>query len=200
MDKIKEIIKENLVFIRKTRKITQIELAEKINYSDKAISRWENGEVTPDVETLNKLSEIYNVPLTYFFEKHEKIDNLIQAKKYQIGNKLAITLLSILCIWFIVTLIFINLQSIAGINAWIVFVWAVPASCIVALVFNSIWGFRKWRFLIISLLIWTTLTAIYLQFLPSNLYLLFILGVPMQAATILWACMKPSPAKKDISN
>ena len=58
---VKETVKDNLVRLRREHKLTQLELSEKINYSDKAISRWETGEVTPDVETLEQLARLYDV-------------------------------------------------------------------------------------------------------------------------------------------
>lgn len=57
MKAIKEVLIENLISLRKEHKLTQLELAEKIGYSDKAVSRWEHGEVLPDVETLDKIAE-----------------------------------------------------------------------------------------------------------------------------------------------
>lgn len=191
MENIKEIVRENLIKFRKERKLTQMELATKIKYSDKAVSRWENGDVTPDIETLNMLSEVYNIPISYFFEKHDKSKNFLKIKKLDMGNKTAIALLSIVCVWFIATLGFVYLQMLFNINYWMFFVWAVPASCIVAIVFNSIWGERKWTFVFSSILTWTLIAAIYLQLLRYNLYLIFILGVPLQIGTILGSYIKP---------
>lgn len=67
MPDICETVKENLVRLRHEHKLTQLELAQRINYSDKAVSRWENGDVTPDVATLAALAELYGVPITTFF-------------------------------------------------------------------------------------------------------------------------------------
>ena len=55
MENIKETIAKNLVELRKSHKLTQSALAEKLNYSDKAISRWEHAETLPDIETLCKV-------------------------------------------------------------------------------------------------------------------------------------------------
>ena len=70
MENIREVISKNLISLRKQNKLTQIELGKKINYSDKAVSRWEKGEVLPDIEILQTISNIYDVPLTYFFTEH----------------------------------------------------------------------------------------------------------------------------------
>ena len=65
MENIKEIIASNLASLRKERKFTQQELASKLNYSDKAVSRWEHAETLPDIETLCKICEIYGVKFEY---------------------------------------------------------------------------------------------------------------------------------------
>ena len=70
MKSVSEIVISNLIKLRKKSGLTQIELSQKINYSDKAISRWEKGEVIPSIEVLEKLAEIYQVNIVYFFEEH----------------------------------------------------------------------------------------------------------------------------------
>ena len=62
---IKQIIAKNLANLRKNKKITQTELAEQFGYSDKAISKWENGDTLPDIQTLYQLCEFYNVTLDF---------------------------------------------------------------------------------------------------------------------------------------
>lgn len=56
-----EVIAKNLIEIRKLNDFTQKELAAKINYSDKVISKWECGESLPDILALNTLATLYNV-------------------------------------------------------------------------------------------------------------------------------------------
>ena len=52
MKELREIIGENLTELRKQKGYTQISLAEKLNYSDKAISKWENGSSLPPIDIL----------------------------------------------------------------------------------------------------------------------------------------------------
>ena len=59
-EQFKALVAKNLANYRKINNLTQLDLAEQLSYSDKAISRWEKGEVIPDVLTLNKLCEIFN--------------------------------------------------------------------------------------------------------------------------------------------
>ena len=74
MKEIREIVSENLTELRKEKKLTQLELAEKINYSDKAVSKWENGDTLPDIETLQKLCDFYGVTLDYLTHEGSRKD------------------------------------------------------------------------------------------------------------------------------
>ena len=75
MQNVKETIAANLVALRKSRKYTQQELAEKLNYSDKAISRWEHAETLPDIETLCKICDIYGVRFEYLLQEEQPEKN-----------------------------------------------------------------------------------------------------------------------------
>ena len=52
--------------MRKKNNWTQAKLADKLNYSDKAISKWERAEAVPDIETLHALAELFGVTVDYF--------------------------------------------------------------------------------------------------------------------------------------
>ncbi len=56
---------KKLVYLRKEKGMTQLKLAETLNLSRQAISRWEVGEATPSTENLKSLSDLYGVPLEY---------------------------------------------------------------------------------------------------------------------------------------
>ena len=55
---VRSIIASNLTKYRKNLGLTQLELAEKLNYSDKTLSKWERGESIPDIVTLKQLASI----------------------------------------------------------------------------------------------------------------------------------------------
>ena len=65
MKDIKPTIAKNLSFFRKQSGLTQAELAEKLNYSDKAVSRWEHGDTLPDINVLYQLCDFYGIDMTY---------------------------------------------------------------------------------------------------------------------------------------
>lgn len=175
--------------------MTQNELAEKLNYSDNAVSRWERGEVTPSIETLQQISETFAVPLESLF-KENVVVAMNNSERTQKISKLSIMLLFVSLVWFIVSVIYVYVDAIFGINAWQIFVWSIPASSLILLPFNKLWGRTVWKFVILSVFIWTTLVSFYLQLLEYNLWLVFITGVPVQVALVIWAFIKPKKNKQ----
>lgn len=192
MENIRDIVRENLVKLRKEHKWTQMELAERIGYSDKAISRWETGEVTPDIETLNVLSELYDIPMQVFFEPYEPAAYKSQRfHELHMGKKLAIALLVITWLWFVGTVAYIYLEARGDMRPWMAFIWPLPLTFLLAIGFNRLWGNRILGVIFNSGFCWTTITAIYLQLVDYNLFMLFVSGVPIQLALILWAYIRP---------
>lgn len=80
MDQIKigKFIQER----RKEKKLTQSELAEKLNITDRAISKWENGNCLPDVGTMQELCEILSISVNDLFSG-EKVDMKNNEKKLE---------------------------------------------------------------------------------------------------------------------
>ncbi|MEE1161499.1 MAG: helix-turn-helix transcriptional regulator [Acutalibacteraceae bacterium] len=183
MDNLNYIVSKNLSDLRKRNGLTQAELAEKLNYSDKAVSKWEKGESLPGVEVLYKLSKLYGVSLDFIVgEETVKTATAPKARrKYNI-----ITLLSVLAVWLLATVIYIFCKIFAEIKPWLAFCWAVPASFVVTLVFDVIWHRKKLFFLIVSLLMWSLLLCFCLQFLNYNIWIILGIGVPLQAGALLW--------------
>jgi len=190
---IKNTLPQNLIFLRKSQKLTQGEFAEKINYSDKTISKWENGDAIPDVETLYLIAKFYNVTLDALVSSDlQKIITTERSKtSRQHVNKIIITLLAVLLVWLIAVVIHINLNLVFNINLWILYIAAIPLSMIVLLVFNCIWGRRHLTFIIMSLLVWSTLLYFHLQLIKiDNMWSLYFIGLPLQVAIILWSQLK----------
>ena len=144
--------------------MTQFDLAEKLNYSNKTISRWESGDIIPDVQTLNKLSELFEVPLSKMFEPDISIKyKLGRRYRMQIGNKLATSLLFVIGVWLLAIMVFIHYIQNYDTVVWQIFVWAVPLSSIVGLIFNTLWGKKVYNYLLLTLLNWSLITSLYLS-------------------------------------
>lgn len=189
MNELKEIIADNLVYLRKKSNLTQLELAEKINYSDNAISRWERGEVTPGVEVLHSLASFYNVKLEDLIKP--MLNKTLEKKDATVKATRTLSIIfSISIVWCVVLVMFIYLQMFGNTNAWILFVAGVPLSCLVGLHFNKKWGNSTIQIILYSIFSWTLLTCIYLYFLNLNLWLIFLLGIPIQSALITGLFLK----------
>ncbi len=193
---IQHILQENLIKLRKSRKLTQIELGEKISYSDKTISKWENGESCPNIEAIYKLAAFYHVSIDALVrpdisvEEMEEIEDEETKKKKIRYSKLIITLLAVISAWAIATLVFVYISFLNVSGAWLAFIYAIPVSFIVIIVFNSIWGRRRWNYLWITFLLWTALTTIFLQFIAYAPWMVFLIGIPVQVAILLWSGLK----------
>ena len=140
--------------------MTQLELANKFNFSDKTISKWESGESLPNIEILCKLAEFYGITLNDLINENLEVDEIDKlANKNLTTNKAIISLLAISIIWIITTIIYTYVKVNSGHNLWTLFIWAVPLSLLVALIFNSVWGNRKIGLFLFSFLLWTTITS-----------------------------------------
>lgn len=190
---VKNTLSQNLIFLRKNAKLTQGELAEKINYSDKTISKWENGDSTPDVETLYFIAKFYNVSVDSILSQdlQKTVTTSKSKSQKQHVNKIIITLLSVLLVWLIAVVTHIQLNLVFNINLWILYILALPLSMIVLLVFNCIWGRRHLTFIILSFLVWFTLLYFHLQLLKiADMWSIYFIGIPLQIAIILWSQLK----------
>ena len=196
MNDIKQVIAKNLISLRKKNKLTQNELAEKLNYSDNAISRWEHAEVTPSIETLEQIAKIYNVPLASLIE-----DNAVKSAELSdrraLVNKLAVVLISASIVWFIATISFVMARLIWDYTLWQIYIWSMPIVALVMMPFHHYWGRHIYKYTILTIFVWTLLLAVFLQFLKFSpwMWVVFILGIPVQIGLSIWAFVKPKPPK-----
>ena len=166
MENLKITVAKNIADLRKAANMTQLDLASRLNYSDKAVSKWERGESLPDVATLKTIAEIFSVTVDYLLQEEHLQETIPvqQYSKHRRRNRGLIAAMSSVLVWLIATFVFVNIDLISKQfhRHWLIFVYAVPATAIVLLVFNSIWGRRKLNFLIISIEVWSLLAAVYL--------------------------------------
>lgn len=200
MKKATELITENLIKLRKQHKLSQVELSQKINYSDKAVSRWEKGEVTPSIDVLEKLAEIYNVKIGYFFEEHLDDKGLKVAEK-TFNLHLYIMFSLVLVVWTIAILSFFIIKTQVGEYYFQPLIWAVPITLFVISWCCKYYFNNKGWFATISLGCWFTLVGIYFQFFALNLWPIFFFGIPVQIYLVLKSLLsKINGEKKKDSN
>lgn len=185
---IREIIAKNLISLRKNKKMTQSELADEFGYSDKAISKWENGDTLPDIETLYKLCQFYNVSLDFLVDENSfenKIQYVNRMNKTIVINNALIETLYCSFVWILAGIIYTYLFFISNINFWQIFVWSLPATSLVLLFFQKVWKNKVYNFVVQTIFFWTLVIACYLQFIQYNIWPLFILMIPIQVAITL---------------
>ena len=184
MDNLNKIIAENITFLRTTNKMTQLELAERLNYSDKAVSKWERGDSIPDVKVLLNIANIFGVKINYLLEDHgiEELPLIPEKKKV---NFKVVTTLTLVGIWTAALLAFLIWNICTEKQVYQIFVLAVPVSLIVLLVFTNVWSPKRrfYNFFIISALCWDILFTLW-SFIPKLLPFLW-LGIPAQIIVFL---------------
>lgn len=199
---ISKNIAKNLIFYRKEAGFTQAELAEKINYSDKSISKWESGNGVPDVYTLMQMAELYGVTLNDLVGEGTPV----LPTKERRGLRGWIMLLASGIVWLVATCLYVLIQLIKpGEDWWFIFLYAIAVNAIVIIVFACVWKYRVVNFLAVSALIWTgmlclhiTLKLIFQRFGGDQrpLWLLYILGVPLQILEIMWGFFRSRLRRK----
>lgn len=193
MNDLKQIIANNITTLRKVKNLTQLEFANELNYSDKAISKWERAESIPDVIVLKQIADLFGVTVDYLLKEHSADEKLIVIKNKTSSNglnKIPLSLLSASPIWIIATIIFTLISIFTGKYVWYVFYISVPLTILMFIIFNTLWGNRRNNYIIVSFFVWSILACIYLCLIKFNLWQLFILGIPAQLAIILWSSLK----------
>ena len=193
MNDLKQIIANNITTLRKVKNLTQLEFANELNYSDKAISKWERAESIPDVIVLKQIADLFGVTVDYLLKEHSADEKLIVIKNKTSSNglnKIPLSLLSASPIWIIATIIFTLISIFTGKYVWYVFYISVPLTILMFIIFNTLWGNRRNNYIIVSFFVWSILACIYLCLIKYNLWQLFILGIPAQLAIILWSTLK----------
>lgn len=186
MDEIEAIVSSNLTALRKRRGWTQAELAEKIHYSDKSVSKWERGEALPDLKVLKTLSELYGVTVDCFLTEGAAEDPApYMAPASKLRYQIWVTLLAVCIVWLAATALFSYSLLNAGEGFWTAFIWAIPASAVVVAVFDHRYFRGKLSFPVASIFLWGVITAIFLQWLDYHMWALFIIGAPAQIGLVL---------------
>ncbi len=199
-EKLKYQIGTNIAAYRKREGWTQAGLAEKLNYSDKAVSKWERGESVPDVLTLATLAELLGITVNDLLVDInalpenpgavEKTMGLVVEKTFKHkANKSIILQLSSVLVWFVALFLFVVVSSLGVPKSWLAFLYAVPADAIVMLSLRSAWKDFRHNRILISLIMWGCIASLYVTMLVLwnfNMWKLFLLGLPGQAAILLW--------------
>ena len=208
-EKLKYIIGKNIAVYRKRSGLTQAELADKLNYSDKAVSKWERGESTPDIITLAQLAEQFDITVNELIQDpdalpehtgavQQAMEKVVEKTLKRKADKNIILGLSSILVWFVALFLYVVLSGLELENSWLAFFYAIPANAIVLLSLRSAWHDFRWNRALISAIMWGALLSIYMTLIVLagiNFWKMFLLGIPGQIAILLWFRMF-IPARK----
>ena len=188
-EQIKANIALNITELRKKNGMTQSELAEFLNYSDKSVSKWERGDGIPDVVVLQKIAELFGVTLNDLLKGEISVKK--STSKPSTVNRIIIPLLSASLSFFVASIVFFCLNIfLPGLERnWLVFILAMPVACIPLIVFSVIWWGLTARFVCISALIWSLVLFVLLAFRIHGISSIIIVASIFQALVILWFIM-----------
>jgi transcriptional regulator with XRE-family HTH domain len=183
---IKVNFARNLTAFRKNARLTQLQLAEKLNYSDKAVSKWECGDTLPDVATLSAIAEFFSV----------SIDELIACetpkKRFNAKEHVFITLLSCGLSFLVFSIVFLTATLMGVPDAWMLAIYMIPATSIVAIVFAAIWFGHTATEIAVSALVWSLGLSLFLTLLvfaglpAGQLWFIFIVCAIIQLLVLLF--------------
>ena len=207
-EELKSRVGANIARLRRERGLTQAELAERINYSDKAVSKWERAESLPDVLTLLNLAEQLGTDLNTLTGCVPESAGLLpepepapepepipapvpeeKPKKRYTADRGVIQKLSSILVWVVALFLYMVLDAFGVKHLWLLFLVAVPANAIVLLSLRSAWKLYGWNRFLISVILWGVLLVIYLLLLvvgKVNVWRILPMGLLGQAAILLW--------------
>ena len=194
-----ELLAKNLAYYRKASGLTQLELAEKFNYSDKSVSKWERGEGFPDIFVLKSLADFYGISVDDFYQSEHKAVKVSQSRK---RKQTYLKLLSIGLGWLVVVLAFFFLQVFIGdryaFKPWLTFIYGTLITAIILLVWEFIYHNRFLRMLAASGIVWTSALSLFLTFyvvMNLPLPLIFVVAIPLQILEITWYLFRRNKKK-----
>ncbi len=190
-----KVVASNLTTLRKKKGLTQFELAEQMNYSDKSVSKWERGEGLPDLATLQALADFYDVTLDYLTHEINEESKQYEKSHDDIDrrNKIiicALWILGVLTIASVAAGALLLLDEKASAPYWIAFIWSLPGIFLVLVLFTYKNKSKVHCLAYQITFIWSLLLAIYLEMVIHvsegyNLAFVFVIGIPITFILVL---------------
>lgn len=188
---VKKLIASNIAYYRRECHLTQAELAEKIHYSDKSVSKWERAEGVPDVFVLVMLANLFDVTVNDLLsEKHRKSRKAAPKLKRSL-----ITIMSMSLVWLLALIAFFAIKLAAPDYkmAWLSFIIAIPVCFTVGTVLSALWHPLIVQFIMQSGIVWGLAVSLHLAVRIQNMYLIYIIAAGVQFLLILWFLFRRTP-------
>ncbi len=190
LEDLKLVVASNLIKLRQAAGMTQAELGEKLNYSDKTVSKWERADSMPDAFVLLRLSEIYGTTVDALLSEAAPWQDPVEAEREAERAALpkfssrVVTMVAIAGIWTMAVLMFVIFWLAMDILLWQVFAVAVPISLITLLVLNSVWNKGRHNLIIVMALV-ACAAALVVLLLPKHPWQVFLVLIPAEVVVVL---------------
>ena len=192
MEDLNKTISQNLVSLRTKSGLTQLQVAERINYSDKSVSKWERGDAIPDIPVMLQLAKLYGVSLDDMVKDYGKKEIKPKTKKFKLSQRTLVSVISFAFVWFLATIGFAVVYGFYGLidKAYLSFIVAIPVSFLVVMIFSFFWYPYFISAIFSSAFLWTTILAITQCVNVTNIWLLYIIVSPLQLIVLLGFALK----------
>ena len=185
---LRKTVAKNIAQYRKAHHDTQLDLATKLNYSDKSVSKWERADGVPDIFVLVMLAELFGVTVNDLLtEKHRKSHRAAPKLKRSI-----ITLMSAGLVWLVAAVVFFAFKvAFPDLpRIWLAFIYAIPAMFIVTLVLSALWHPPIFSYLSVCGIVWGVALSVDISLNVPNVSLIYIIAAVLQVLIALWWLMK----------
>lgn len=195
-NKLKNNIAQRIAYYRKSCGMTQAELAEKLNYSDKSVSKWERGEGLPDVVVLSMMAELFGVTVNDLISGDTKPKR--STGRLPLKDRILIPMLAVGLVLLVASIVYLVLRWVFPDmqRLWLIYVYAVPVCCVVAIVLLKLWWNLWSRFVCVSILIWSVAAAVYVTLSIQHIQEIFLIAAIMQILVVLWYLLKSNFKKR----
>lgn len=182
---LKEIVAQNIFYLRTINRMTQYELGEQINYSDKAVSKWERADGIPDVYVLKHIANLFGVSVDYLLVEHSEQEKKVEKKPVNNKARALVINIAMISVMTVALFLFVILALSLEKYFWQIFIYALPVVGLIGLIFTGIWKRTFGLFWFITMFAWTLLLSIYIAIGNYQMWMIFLLGIPIQVLVFL---------------
>ncbi len=198
LSELKLISASNIIRLRTQAGFTQAELGEKLNYSDKTISKWERGEAIPDAYVLTQMAEIFNVTVDYLLTTHDAWENPNAQEEQEQGisrhSVNMIIAIAVLGVWTMALSVFVLLWLL-GFIVWQSFIVALPVSILTYMVLICVFNRRKYLQYVIAAFVLSIFVLLYFMLPLQKPWQLFLVAAPSIVLVFLSCNIRQRPRK-----
>lgn len=180
MEELKVVFASNLIRLRTQAGMTQLQLAEQLNYSDKSVSKWERGDALPDLVVTKTIADLFGVTVDFLLQSHDQWEPKPVEKKVDTG---VITAIVQVGIWTVAAILFVIFWLLNR-YPWIIFVAALPVSLLTQVILNAVFKHKRLQKLTVSLFVVSLFMLGYSLFWEYHPWQILLLLIP--SLVIVW--------------